>query len=83
MIWMRHILNVSWQSLVISLILWGLGTLIFSFGSFGLISPDEAAEVQSNTVTAIFLCLLPGGGMMLAAAGLYAYSYYTENQDID
>ena len=78
MVWTRAWFGVSWRAMWLSLGIWSLGIIAFGFGAFGLVQPQEAADVQTNILVSVILCLIPGGICMLAAAGIYIYSY-TQN----
>jgi len=69
----RAYFRIAWLIVVITAVLWLMGTLLFAFGLSAIFYYDETADFAVNLGYVVGLCL--GPGLLLAAIGLLLYLF--------
>ncbi len=73
MVLLRQRYHMGWPLLVVSLLLWSIGAVVFSFGLAAIFLYDEPTEFLSNLGFSVGLCIAPGA--FLAVIGLFVFGY--------
>lgn len=73
MVLLRQRYHMGWPLLVVGILLWSMGVVIFSFGLAAIFLYDEPTEFMSNLGFSVGLCMMPGA--FLAMIGLFVFGY--------
>lgn len=73
MIALRQRYHMGWPMLLVALLLWSIGAMMFAFGLMAALMYDEPNQFLSNLGFSVGLCM--GPGLFLAAIGLFLFGY--------
>jgi uncharacterized membrane protein HdeD (DUF308 family) len=78
MIAMRQRYKLGWPMLLVAVILWSIGAILFASGLMAALMYDEPNQFMSNLGYSVGLCIGPGGFLALIGLFLFGYEAYRE-----